>query len=243
MAINNSLSLAKSSANHLFRLLIATDLLLILIHIIYLFYNPRGSMESYWSIETDRGLGESFQYVKEIALVFMFVWLARRYSRYAFCSWALFFLYILIDDMLRLHERIGAKLALSFRYESTLGLRPEDMGELTFLAVFGVIFFILISSTYFFNRNDNKLVLINRKLISIALFLILFGVITDVFHVVFNKFTSFIGLPGLVRVIVFFILGIIEDGGEMIVMSFALQYTFYLLIRQNLLNSRSIARS
>jgi len=227
------MSLAKSSANQLFRLLISIDILLILIHILYLFYNPRGSMESYWSIETDRGFAESFQYIKEILLIFMFVWLARRYARYSFYTWGLFFFYILVDDMLRLHERIGAQLALNFRFESLLGLRPEDMGELTFLAIFGLIFFLLISSTYIIIRKDKKLKLINKKLISIALFLILFGVFADGIHTIFISFTSLINLPGTVRIIGFFIFGIIEDGGEMIVMSFAVQYTFYLLMRQN----------
>ncbi len=232
-----------SAATNLFRLFISIDLLLMLIHIFYIFHNPRGIMESYWSIETDRGFGESFQYIKEILLIFIFVWLGRRYFKYTFYAWALFYLYILIDDMLRLHERIGAQLSAHFHYGALLGLRPEDLGELTFLSIFGVIFFLLLGSAYIMGRKNRKLKLINRNLISLALFLILFGVFTDAFHAVFMKFSAMIGLSGITRLIGFYIFGLIEDGGEMIVMSFAVRYAFYLLNRPLLFNRPGLSGS
>ena len=110
------------------------------------FYNPRGIVDSQWSIEKDGGLAEAYQYVKELWIVLMFIWIAFRSSRISFLSWAIVYLYILFDDMLTLHERFGDKLSSYFGFSPLLGLRAEDLGELSFFISFGTILFSIIAS-------------------------------------------------------------------------------------------------
>jgi hypothetical protein len=64
-------------SDKLLLLLISTDLLFVLLHIMHThspFFNHR-----YWNIAIDRGFAESFQYVKEFWIVLMFFILAGHY--------------------------------------------------------------------------------------------------------------------------------------------------------------------
>jgi len=207
-------------------LFICADLFFIILHIVYFFYDPRGIMESKWSIEKDGGLAEAYQYVKEFWIVLMFIWIALRSSRISLLSWATIFLYVLFDDMLTIHEIYGDKIASRFGFSSFLGLRPEDLGELTVFIFFGSILFFLIAFTYYKNRNIPIIKDFNKKLIYLLIFLTFFGMATDVLHSMSGSVLRFLDWPVSLKVITWFSLGLLEDGGEMIVMSLVFWYVF-----------------
>lgn len=214
-----------------FLLLISADIFFILLNIVYLFYDYRGSINSIWSIETDRGLAESYQYVKEFWIILLLLWLTVRFSRLSLLTWVSIFTYILADDMLELHERFGDTLSRVIGFKSTFGLRPQDIGELSFFAIFGIIFSILIIFTYFYNRKDYIFSAVNRRLLLLLGFLALFGAAIDALHSMTGRLSRTWEWPHLLKIILFFSLGLIEDGGEMIIMSIAV-WSIFLLASQ-----------
>ena len=163
----------------------------------------------------------------------MLVWIVFRNKRYALISWAFVFGYILFDDMFTLHERYGDKLSSFLSYKAVWGLRPEDMGEITFFLLFGIFFTVLLSLTYYFSHRDEFQKRINRVLAAILALLVLFGLFFDAIHSMSVKLSGLWGWPKIIRIITFFGLGIFEDGGEMIIMSFAVWYIFRLVNRIN----------
>ena len=87
------------------------DVVLIGLHVLAQigdWYSPR------WSIESDNGFAENWQYIKVVFIVLMLLHVAvRRASQDRMCcvAWALLFVWMLADDGLQLHERMGAVLA------------------------------------------------------------------------------------------------------------------------------------
>ncbi len=78
--------------------LILLDLVLVLTHLIH---DRTPYLDSpMFSIKVDRGLGELFQYGKEIALILMLAWLVARRHQQAYLGWLLLFGYLLVDDIL-----------------------------------------------------------------------------------------------------------------------------------------------
>lgn len=159
-----------------------------------------------FSISTDRGLAESFQYLKFGWIAIVFMTLARAHRERAYLAWAAVFACLLADDALSIHERGGSVLAERFGFVPMLGLRPEDFGELLVVGVVGAALLGLVAVAYvrgsggFRRRSAVMLGLI--ALIAVA------GVFADMLHVIFNE-------PRWLRGA----LSVAEDGGEMAVAS------------------------
>jgi len=115
-------------------LLLATDLVLVSLHILW-FEDDWG-----WDIEADQGYGETFQYLKWSAAVLLLLILAWRRRAAIYAVWAAVFLYLLIDDSQSLHEVMGERLVPLLRLRDVeeiyhqnfeyFFLRGEDFGEL-----------------------------------------------------------------------------------------------------------------
>ncbi|MEE8224995.1 MAG: hypothetical protein V3R42_04680 [candidate division NC10 bacterium] len=193
-------------------LLLSADCLLIVLHIGHIstgyFADPN------YSILRQRGFGEVFQYVKQywIGLLFLYLAITRRSPLYF--SWALLFGYLLIDDSFAVHERLGIKISSYMNFSPALRLRAQDFGELAVYAFFGLFFLALTGITYYFS--DSSVRRSCRPLFLLLLALVFFGVGMDLFHI-------------MVRSPVWdHILGTIEDGGEMLVMSVIVWFVFLL---------------
>jgi len=199
-------------------LLLCTDCLLIVLHVLHIstgyFADPN------YSIFRERGFGEVFQYVKEhwIGLLFLYLAITRRSPLYF--SWALLFGYLLIDDSFTVHERLGTEISRYFNFSPALRIRPQAFGELAVSAFFGLFFFALIGVSYHFS--DTSVRRTCRPLFLLLLALVFFGVGMDTIH-------------SMARSPVWgHILGIIEDGGEMLVMSVTVWFVFLLQDRTRL---------
>lgn len=188
-------------------LFLATDACFILIHVIHPLSTPIpvDPYSSLYSIEADKGYAEIFQYVKEfwIALLLSFVAVKKRSLLYI--SWSLLFFYLLLDDSIQVHERLGLFIADKLRFSAMLNIRPNDFGELLVSAVVGSLLLASIAVAYRFG--DQFFRRTSKYLIAMLLALAGFGVIVDILHVITKH-------P---KIHIF--LGILEDGGEMMVMS------------------------
>ncbi len=210
----------KDSIEFLF-LLIWADILFIVLHIFHA-YTPYFRNIDY-SMGNDRGFAEVFQYLKEYWIVLMFCGLSLVKS-YTYLGWSLLFGYLLIDDSFLLHERLGQMVANYFDYEDIAMLRARDFGELTVSAMSGGIFFTMIGTAYHWGSDNFKRAC--QRLVMLLLLLVFFGVVVDMVHSMLKPSS------GLDR-----LMGTLEDGGEMVVMSVICWYVLHLLRRARSLSA------
>jgi len=184
-------------------LLLSIDTIFIILHIIHTYTDYLGN--SNFSIQEDRGYAEIFQYIKECSIGLLLLYLAIKRRNLLYLSWSALFGYVLLDDFLKIHERAGVRASVYFNFSPMLGLRPRDFGELVVFAFFFLLFFLAIGVTYSLSDSDDKRTC--RHLFLLFLTLVFFGGAVDM-------------IQQMVRPSVWFpIFGILEDGGEMLVMS------------------------
>jgi hypothetical protein len=200
----------KASTKVLFLLLLA-DLAFMLAHGIY----TMGLVSSYvYSIDSDGSYAELFQYIKEYWIVIILFVIAIRRKHIIYFAWSSLFMYFLLDDSLKIHESFGKYLAEYFEFQPMFQLRAQDFGELSVSIFFGLLLFTLIGVSYLFSDNVAKR--ISKYLLILVFSLAFFGVIVDMLHTIIPWGYSLIGF--------------IEDGGEMLVMSIIVWYVFNLRI-------------
>jgi hypothetical protein len=183
---------------------IAADVFFIIFHVIYAF-TPHLN-HPFFNVEDDRSGGEAIQYAKEIWIAIAFLMIAYLRRSILYVPWALVFVYILFDDMLQLHEIWGRELAIALDYPEVIGLRPDDLGELTIYAIVIAILGPLVVAAYYWGHREFRR--FNRHLVALLLVLTFFGVVLDMVHIMTTQ-------PTLHRLV-----GLLEDGGELVVMSF-----------------------
>ena len=208
----------KSKYNRILVWLVGIDFFFIFLHILY---RLKILSDLKYSIEFDGGHAEIFQYMKSIflAVLLLLIFLKNRYIMYL--AWSLFFLYVFLDDWMTIHERLGNMISNNLYFDNLanlLSLRPQDIGSLLVFGLFGIFFLILFGISYFFaNENHRK---IFRSLLSIMFFLIFFGVFVDLIHSMTLDLTGFIGRALNAT------LGLVEDGGEMFILSFFVWFVY-----------------
>jgi len=203
-----SFDLDKSS-NKLLILLLSADFIFIVVHILYM---NEFMSNSLYSIDRDLGYAEVYQYIKEFWIVLLLLFAAVKRKHAIYLAWAALFLYFLLDDSFRVHERFGGSLAYNFNLQPMLNLRAQDIGELIASLFFGVLLLVFVWATYIFSDDVSKK--ISRQLFILVMFVVFFGVLVDMFHIALPWGKS--------------LLGLIEDGGEMLVMSIIVWFVFKL---------------
>lgn len=204
-------------------LLLLTDFLAILAHFAFRLVPQFNSL--YWAISSDRGFGETFQYIKEFWLVCSFAMLARIRAEWAYLSFSLLFGYLLIDDAFFVHEQVGEWIATTQNFQPVLGLRAVDLGELVVVASTGLFFLVLIGVSYWLGTQKFRWVC--KRIFVLLGCLAFVGVVLDALHIMIEV----INRPGIPLGFAF---ELAEDGGEMIVMSLLCWYGISLLKQPSL---------
>ena len=158
------------------------------------------------SIDKDWSIGEIFQYIKELWLIVLFITLFRRTRAAIYMAWALLFFFLFIDDSLTIHESVGLFIANKVNIPEVFGVSGTSIGELIVISVLGAILLSIIGFSYIRSEKLHQ----QRTLVILILIVLLagFGVVIDAFGVMLiNTYEA-------KRII-----HIIEDSGEMIVMS------------------------
>jgi hypothetical protein len=193
----------------LLALLLAADLLLIGLHVLW------GYDHWIWNMEDETGLSERFQHLKwaVAAVLLLILFMRRRAMIYA--AWALVFAYFAIDDSIRLHERVGSWLVrvldlrsfedIYLEHFSYFYLRAQEFGELIVAASLGLIIVAILYIAW--PRPDAiREKTVAKRLIAWLLLFALFAVGFDMLHTMVWEI-----YPPAIELI-----GVIEDGGEMI---------------------------
>ena len=194
-------------------LLISADLAFIVLHLV--------NVETGWlrgvpiSLEADGGLPETYQYIKTfwIALSMASTFWRTRVGLYG--AWAVVFSFLLIDDAGQIHERVGKWLGRSYQLPVAFGLRPEDIGEQLFAALVGASMLALVGFASWRGSGQSKSV--SRDILCLVVALAFVGVAVDALHVI-----AYVHRSLLAQVLL-----VIEDGGEMLVISALTAYAFH----------------
>ena len=201
----------------------SADLVFIIFHLVY----KAGFLSEQFDLTRDRGYAELFQYVKEFWCVVLFVLIARQTRTTAYLVWASFFSYLLLDDMLRVHERGGKIIAAYGHFVPFAGLRAKDFGELVVMMAIAGMLLLAVGLAYRYSTSTFRKVSVDMLLLIAGL--AFFGVAMDMLH---SMIYGIIG-SGPVGEILGGTMGLIEDGGEMLAMSLILWYLFMRIARQN----------
>lgn len=183
-------------------LLVAIDVVFLLLHASHVRFDVPGS--GLWLISRDRGFPEIFQYLKEALIVLMLLWLHRQRASLIYLSWALVFSYLLLDDSLRIHETLGDGLVSALGLEAVAGIEAKDLGQVIVSATAGVVLLGFAGLATLRDRSPARGLSILLGFVMVAL--VFFGVVTDVIDAID-------------------LFGLVEDGGEMVAMSFGVAIT------------------
>jgi hypothetical protein len=117
-----------------------------------------------------------------------------------------------------IHERGGRLVAANLNLEPLFDFRMQDYGELVVSTIAGAAFLGALVWTY--RSGAPRFRGISQDLGLLIAMLVFFGVVADVVHAA-NR--SLVSVKGLFEVI--------EEGGEMVTVSFILWYVFLLAVR------------
>lgn len=212
-------------ANRFIFLLIALDIIFIITHVLFVYLifirvQFDWSVSKAFQINYDGGYPEIFQYLKYFLIILIIIYIMHSKKIYNYVSWLFLFVLLLLDDAFQFHERFALWIVDRFNYTSMFGLRPQDLGELTYIGTFGPILLLFLILGYYYGNEKIRKTYIDLGLL-FALFLF-FGVVVDMLH----------QLVGENRYSTLFMV-ILEDGGEMITLSFMTWYFFFLTLRSD----------
>jgi hypothetical protein len=210
-------NLHELSASLFLMLLVIADAAFIALHVIKAVTpwlpNPA------FSLETDGGYAEVYEYVKLVWTVVLLVYVCRVRRSISYAVWGLFFMYLLCDDTLQLREAIGSRIAEHLSFKPPLHWRLLDFGKMVVSAMAGSVLFTLIACIHQLGSHAFKKM--TQDLLLLTLGLVFFGVVVDLMHAAIH--------PGKTVEIA---LSLIEEGGESIFFSLMLWYVFLVAIRR-----------
>lgn len=206
-------SLFEDRLSLLLALLISGDLLFIILYVLSRIY--RFTNMTPFRLDIEGSHPEFYQYIKLLWIVLLLIHLAVITRGKGYISWILVFLYFLADDSLQFHERTGRFLGELITFQPPFGLLAKDAGELIAFALFGIPLLALLIWTY--HRGSFTFSRISKDLLLLVVVFAFFVVVFDLAHAILE--------PNLGRT-VNRILTLIEDGGEMVVVSIITWYVF-----------------
>lgn len=173
-------------------------------------------------------LGSIAVYAKLLAIVVVARVLSRWIERQGYGYIAFLFGVLFIDDYFELHEKLGKWGVSTFASVTPPGLRPQDVGELVFFTGLLVLAIVLFAVAWRLARGVERDVL--KWIIALVVALGYCGVFMDMVHVAVED------VPGLLGAALRGAAGILEDGGEMVVLSLIL----FVLLRRMLDMARTV---
>jgi hypothetical protein len=197
-------------------LFLSADLAYIILHILY--KATPFITSAYFSVKRDLGYSEFFQYMKFLWIIILLVYLVKRSKIWGYLAWAAVFLYFLADDAFQVHENVGRIIAGNLDFVPPFNLRLQDFGELAVYAIAGTILLLGITLSYW--RGSKTFRGISIDILLLISILVFFGVVVDMAEIAADR-----------GVFVKETLGLIDDGGEMIVTSVMVWYIFRLALR------------
>lgn len=182
-----------------------------------------------FSVSDDWSVPEMTDYAKAAIIAALLFLCGRRHRQPIYLSGAAAFLMILADDALTIHETVGGYLAARYSVPFAFGLRPQDIGELIVYAAWMVAggalgLYGLIGST----AAHIRAAMLFAAVIGLLAF---FSVVVDMAEIpIYWQFRR-----------AALMIGVVEDGGEMVALTIALILALTLWRHPGLVASESAA--
>lgn len=160
-------------------------------------------------LDRDRSVAEFFNYLQTFVTVML---LGRAFvlSRQGvYLAWSLIFAFIVLDDAMLVHERVGGFLAAKLAFPTLSGLRPLDIGELMVWAAAAALLLPLL--VWGFRSSTRQAAGYGALLTLIFAVLVFFGLAVDMIHIIVAPWSRLADAA----------LAIAEDGGEMLALALA----------------------
>ena len=165
-----------------------------------------------FSMSEEAKLPDLFQYLQQFVIVLLLLYSAMKKHK-IYLAWAAIFGYLLLDDEFQFHENIGYAFAHLAPHIGNID--PSEVAQEIFLVLLAIVLFGVSLLIIWRTKGESHIVSIHLTiLLAAAAF---FGVAVDIVQ-------SFIGdhygIAGIVK--------IVEDGGEMLIMSVIVWYVYRL---------------
>jgi len=202
--------------NQLLVLLLCTDALLIVFHLLR--WETTFFQGTRFAIWREGGIGELFQYLKEFWLGLVFLYVGVKRLNPMMIMWSLIFFYLLADDSLKWHETMGLIVANATGLPRIFGLEPQIQGQVVYAAGLGLIF-LGVAAVLSYLRGRDAMIFSLRMFALLGLFA-LFAVVLDwMFHLTQGE-------------TVHHYMATVEEGGEMLVLSVIVWFVLNSLQRE-----------
>lgn len=203
--------LTNSKVDQLFYLLILSDLVFILLHCLV----RLGIFERYYkilSLNIDQSMPEAFQYVKELWIVLLLIITYIKRKEAVYLIWTLLFTFFLIDDFAGIHENLGGIISKGTSFIPAMDFISKDLGEFLGVAIIGLIFLGVFLIAFFKSKRKGRRASVTLGFLVSAL--LFFGIAVDLIHAAFRGSSM----------VIYEFLALVEDGGEMLVMTLILWF-------------------
>lgn len=128
--------------------LLAADAFVLLGDVAHRYANPQGRPLNFagerWDSQWDGSFAEVLGYAQVGVAVLLVAVAAVRRRAAVFAAWGVLLLAVVLDDALRVHERLGFALARAVNVPAIAGLRAGDLGELLVWSGYGATLGLLV---------------------------------------------------------------------------------------------------
>lgn len=171
-------------------------------------------------MESNYSYAEYFQNLKWLGMIALSIMISVKENDKKFYSWTILFLFLFLEDIFRIHQVIT-----SFISQNIIGgisTRNWKILEIFVASIIGTVVIAPLIRNY--RKGDAQFNQKSKRIIALLLLLVFFGVVMDQahrLHLISSNWKRE------------FIVGIIEDGGEMLTASCLLGYLFISYLKRN----------
>jgi hypothetical protein len=171
----------------------------------------QGRLGETFSFEYESSYPERYQNAKELGLALLAGLCVSKNRSPLYRCWLGIYGYFFIDDSFELHETLGSWISTHVQFPAPFGLRGQDIGELVVSGVAGLVACAALAGAW--NRSDEQARHMSKIMIGLVMALAMFGIVIDMLHIIATGTWQYR-------------LGILEDGGEMMVITVMLWFMY-----------------
>ena len=196
-------------------MLLSIDVALIVLHLVN-YWRPIGDHNAFY-LEDNNSYAELYQNIKWVAMILLSMLIAHSTDNKKYYSWTVIFLFLFLEDVFRVHQEVASFISAYFF--SGMATRQWKLLEILIASAIGLI--VIAPLVWNYIKAETLFKQRSKIVIALLIMLVFFGIGMDQAHRLYFIWKSWKRE---------FIVGIIEDGGEMITATYLLAYQAMLII-------------